>query len=177
VKNGAKKRVKPRRARTRCDARKTTHRPRISSFGTARASTVDRSAQKWQERAGKALARVYPTSKNRRYCALGLLQMHSLGKRRPPRLYYRSVFSLIYNVLSTFNSTMAALHGSVLTSLRAEVYTAEVLRRQRFPMTRNMYENHVAAADCTMRRCPSAPQRRRGCATGSGSSQHGTFCY
>jgi len=36
---------------------------KISSFGTARASTVDRSAQKWQERAGRALARVYLTSK------------------------------------------------------------------------------------------------------------------
>jgi hypothetical protein len=63
VKNGAKKRVKLRRARTRRDARKTTQIPRISSFVTARALTVDRSAQKWQELAGRALARVYPTSK------------------------------------------------------------------------------------------------------------------
>jgi hypothetical protein len=78
VKNGAKKRVKPRRARTRRDAQKTTQRPRISSFDPhAHQLSIARLRSGRSAREGHWRAYTLPP-KNRRYSALGLFQFFFL---------------------------------------------------------------------------------------------------
>jgi hypothetical protein len=89
VKNGAKKRVKPRRARTRRDARRTTQRPQMSSIDPhAHRLSIARLRSGRSAREGHWRAYTLPP-KNRRYRALGLL--HS-----PLLCYLYLVIFLIY---------------------------------------------------------------------------------
>ena len=89
VKNGAKKRVKPRRARTRRDARRTTQRPQMSSIDPhAHRLSIARLRSGRSAREGHWRAYTLPP-KNRRYRALGLL--HS-----PLLCYLCLVIFLIY---------------------------------------------------------------------------------